>query len=158
MPPARPLEERFWEKVNRTESCWLWTGSQHPLGYGRIGVGRTIRLAHRVSYELLVGPIPDGLELDHLCRTPACVRPDHLEPVTHAENMRRGYGASGRNYRARACKSGHPWTPENTHYRKGSGSRYCRACARLNNRVQSRRRSLRRKALRLMDRSIFESA
>lgn len=88
------------EQIQRTvdidvNGCWLWRGSHGPAsnGYGRIGVGtqrqRRSRLAHRVSYELLVGPIPDGLVLDHLCGVRHCVNPDHLEPVTQKENVRR---------------------------------------------------------------------
>ena len=84
------VQERFWAKVRKTDGCWLWTGSHNGLGYGTIrSVGRKMYV-HRYSYELLVGPIPAGLELDHLCRVPGCVNPDHLEPVTHAENLRRG--------------------------------------------------------------------
>lgn len=88
-----PLEARFWPKVNKTDSCWLWTGAKTGAGYGMIrevGHGGKMLMAHRVAYELLVGPIPEGLFLDHLCRTPLCVNPAHLEPVTCRENMRRG--------------------------------------------------------------------
>ncbi len=79
----------FFAKVEFTDACWLWTASTDWYGYGWFWVGAP-RRAHRVCYEWLVGPIPAGLELDHLCRVPACVRPEHLEPVTHAENVRRG--------------------------------------------------------------------
>ena len=95
--------ERFdakWTPEPNT-GCWLWTGATTPGGYGRLTVGsqidgtrRQVR-AHRRSYERLVGPIPDGLDLDHLCRTPGCVNPEHLEPVTRRENIRRGYEARG---------------------------------------------------------------
>ena len=83
------LEERFWFKVNKTDTCWLWTGALRGDGYGKFHVKRKWVYAHRFAYELLVGPIPDGLELDHLCRIRNCVRPSHLEPVTHQENMQR---------------------------------------------------------------------
>ena len=69
--------------------CWRWTGTRDRSGYGQMKYQGRRPGAHRVSYELFVGPVPEGLELDHLCRSPECVRPDHLEPVTHAENMRR---------------------------------------------------------------------
>jgi HNH endonuclease len=88
--------ERFWSKVDRTcpGGCWLWRGQLNAWGYGHFrrtvaqGVHRTVK-AHRFAYALLVGPIPTGLTLDHLCGSRACVRPDHLEPVTNAENLRR---------------------------------------------------------------------
>lgn len=73
--------------------CWLWIGCTNPQGYGQIRIAkRVLRLAHCVSYELHIGPIGDGLELDHLCRVRCCVNPQHLEPVTHLENVRRGQG------------------------------------------------------------------
>jgi hypothetical protein len=88
--------ERFWSKVDRTGpgGCWLWLGQVNRWGYGHFrrtlapGIYRTVK-AHRFAYALLVGPIPEGLTLDHLCGRRACVRPDHLEPVTNAENLRR---------------------------------------------------------------------
>ena len=97
----RPLSVRLWAKVDKSGDCWIWTGCRIRHGYGRIsGPGRKPLLAHRVAYELTYGPIPDGLELDHLCRNPSCVRPDHLEPVTHLENVRRG--DKGKNIKAKA--------------------------------------------------------
>lgn len=89
MPPARPWRERLWEKVEKTEDCWVWTGTKLK-GYGHMGVdGKTV-LCHRLTYEDAYGPIADGLVIDHLCRNPSCVRPDHLEPVPQRENARRG--------------------------------------------------------------------
>lgn len=82
--------DRFWYRVAVTPGCWLWTGALNWDGYGCFNAGPEISSsAHRFAYRLLVGPVPDGLELDHLCRTRNCVNPDHLEPVTHAENVRR---------------------------------------------------------------------
>lgn len=86
---AVPEVDRFWSKVDRDPDCWLWLGLRNAYGYGRFFIPGGERLAHRYAYEFEVGPIPEGLTLDHLCETPACVRPDHLEPVTNAENLRR---------------------------------------------------------------------
>lgn len=126
-----PAEERFWALVEKTDTCWLWIGTRDRRGYGRFAAvwrdGKV--LAHRWAYETFVGPVPDGLELDHLCRTPACVNPAHLEPVTHAENVRRGAAAQPRPH----CRQGHEWSDENTAlYVEKSGvvRRSCRACTR----------------------------
>lgn len=88
------LEEALEAHVTQQDDgCWVWTGYRDKLGYGRFSYGEMRGMAHRAYYEAHAGPVPDGLELDHLCRNPACVRPDHLEPVTHQENIRRGYAA-----------------------------------------------------------------
>lgn len=114
--------------------CWIWTGSRQRFGYGQITVSHTEgrMLTHRLVYEGLAGPIPAGLELDHLCRVPACCNPAHLEPVTHAENVRRGEGLDngGRYWRSRTkCSKGHPYTPKNTRWTP-DGRRRCRTCVR----------------------------
>lgn len=87
------MEDRFWQIVDPTGFCWLWTGSKNQNGYGRFqphpGTNRKTSSAHRVAWELLIGPISPGYEVDHLCRIKLCVNPDHLEPVTKAENIRR---------------------------------------------------------------------
>lgn len=90
---SRPLSERFWSKVEKTDSCWLWRGAAAGGGYGHLLVDGRFVQAHRYAYETLIGPIPEGLELDHLCRVRRCVRPEHLEPVTRGENIRRGYAS-----------------------------------------------------------------
>lgn len=91
------VEQRFWAKVDRrgSDECWPWTGAKLQHGYGHLKVGESYPPAHRVAYELLVGPIPEGLQIDHLCRVRDCVNPAHLEPVTNAENGRRGRMARG---------------------------------------------------------------
>jgi hypothetical protein len=112
--------------------CWLWIGATDENGYGRFGDwqdGRTrMFLPHRISYELHVGPIPDGLVLDHLCRTPSCVNPDHLDPVRQRVNVLRGN--VGKKLERTHCSKGHEFTSENTAWvARGSGkSRRCRQC------------------------------
>jgi len=83
------VEERFWAKVDKTDTCWLWMGSKSPYGYGRVRVNRKIEVAHRLSYALNGGDLIDGLVLDHLCGVKNCVNPAHLEQVTNAENVSR---------------------------------------------------------------------
>lgn len=88
--------ERFWAQVAKTDTCWLWTGHKQQSGHGRFQPKRNgpSMSAFRFAWEELFGEVPNGFELDHLCRRPACVNPDHLEPVTHAENIRRAYAAN----------------------------------------------------------------
>jgi hypothetical protein len=86
------LTDRFWSKVDKLDDgCWLWTGACNSTGYGQWGVNGRSRSVHRVAYEALVGPIPDGLTIDHLCRVRPCCNPEHLEPVTIAENTARAH-------------------------------------------------------------------
>jgi hypothetical protein len=126
--PQTP-EERYWSKVSRGDGCWLWIAATSTGGYGRIQWGGRVLQAHRVSYELLVGPIPEGLELDHLCRNRACVNPTHLEPVTTRVNLLRGEGMSARHARATACPKGHDLSGDNVRIRP-TGGRQCVACLR----------------------------
>ena len=128
----KSLMQCFWEKVVKVESHWLWTGVTSSAGYGAIAVNRKRMMAHRFAYVTFVGPIPAGLELDHLCRVRNCVNPDHLEPVTHAENQRRM--ALARTH----CPQGHEYNAANTYVRT-NGSRQCRVCAR--ERESARRRA-----------------
>lgn len=119
-------EARFWSRVNKDgpNGCWEWTGPREPFGYGRVSSLR----AHRIAYELLVGPIPVGLTLDHLCRNPPCVNPAHLEPVTMGVNVLRGDTITGRAARQTTCKRGHPFTIV-------AGRRVCIECRRARDRV-----------------------
>lgn len=104
------------------DGCWEWTASRFRNGYGQFNS----QLAHRVIYKELVGPIPEGLDLDHLCRNRACVRPDHLEPVTRRENLIRGETSIAENVRKTHCKHGHEFTEKNIY--RWRGKRLCRIC------------------------------
>ena len=115
---------RFWTKVEKTDSCWLWRGALDRKGYGHFTIGHQTKSAHRYAYELLVGPIPEGLHIDHLCRVHNCVNPEHLEPVTTKENTRRGL----RGVLLTHCPRGHAYDERNTGW--GQRGRYCRACHR----------------------------
>lgn len=129
----KSLEERFWEKVVITgfTECWLWGGAK-TNGYGSIGYqteggGKTKHISsHRAAYQLLIGPIPDNLDLDHLCRNPGCCNPKHLEPVTHRENVLRGEGPSAKQARQTHCKRGHPLSGDNL--LPYSYGRVCKTC------------------------------
>ena len=115
--------------VQKADGCWDWGGTVHANGYGIISSGRKRMLAHRWSYEHHVGPIPDGLVIDHLCRNRKCVNPSHLEPVTGLENLRRGLGYALQNGMRRSCINGHEYTDENTYLTPGGKPR-CRQCSR----------------------------
>ena len=125
-----PMPDRFWSKVDRTDQdgCWPWLAYTNGDGYGVFNIdNRTPVRAHRVAYELLVGPIPDGLTLDHLCRNWACCNPAHLEPVPNRTNVLRGIGKTAANAAKSVCKRGHPFAGENLHITE-DGKRRCRAC------------------------------
>jgi hypothetical protein len=127
---GRSLTERLLSQVSNLggQGCWTWDGFLRK-GYGCAAdeAGRDSKV-HRMVYRLLVGPIPKGLTLDHLCRNRACVRPSHLEPVTNQENALRGFGVGVLNARKTHCLRGHEFTPENTRLRRGA--RECRQCGR----------------------------
>jgi hypothetical protein len=138
-PTASDID-RFWAKVDKSGDCWLWTAGRFKDDacgdYGAFFLGHRNHLAHRISYLLAYGPVPDGLELDHTCHDPdtcsapcphrLCVNPAHLEAVTHRENLRRGGGFVGINSRKTECRRGHPLSGANL--RVTNGKRYCQAC------------------------------
>jgi hypothetical protein len=139
-------EERFWSFVVKTESCWNWigAGAGSSRGYGRFSIridGKSRLLqAHRFSYELLVGPIPTGLEIDHLCRNRRCVNPAHLESVTAQINQHRSASVSGLNAAKTHCPRGHAYADVGRLDPNG-GKRYCRECCRLNTAAYRKRLS-----------------
>ena len=139
----RSIEQRFWSKVEKTPSCWNWIGSiQQPNkhgfggGYGRFRSAHKINdYAHRVSYELNIGPIPTGKEIDHLCRNPKCVKPAHLQCVTHRRNVLRGKSPVALNAIKTHCQAGHELKGYNLLAASlKSGKRACRACQNRRNR------------------------
>jgi hypothetical protein len=124
-----PTLERLMAKVEKAESgCWEWTAKKDARGYGQFKIDGKVRRAHQVSYELTIGPVPTGMEIDHLCRDRGCCNPEHLEAVPHEENMRRAAPFHPQRLKTH-CPKGHPYDEENT-YVKPSGSRACRACRR----------------------------
>jgi hypothetical protein len=123
---SRPIEDRFIERIKEPfdahNECWIWTGAKTGSGYGQIWLDTNRReCAHRIAYEMFVGPIPQGFHVDHLCSNRACVRPDHLGVLTRKENV------SQWNNSKTHCRNGHPYDEENT-YRKPDGERRCRVC------------------------------
>lgn len=139
-----PEEERFWAKVNKDgplwhgTACWVWTAYRNSDGYGNfLTHNRQTVKAHRWAFEQMRGPIPEELEIDHLCRNRACVNPAHLEPVIHQVNMIRGmHRLRGRTH----CANGHPFDEGNT-YHHPSGQRVCRMCQNLSlGRYRARKR------------------
>jgi len=162
MNPCSELIGRFWERVSPEPNtgCWLWVGGATARDYGTLGMpgSRKRVYAHRLSYEIHVGPIPEGLVIDHLCRQHRCCNPEHLEAVTQRENLRRGVGFPGKNARKTHCVNGHPLSGENLNKKKGRNGEYnrqCWTCQRAQNRKVSERRKRARRAKRL--RSIAEN-
>ena len=133
-------EERFWAKVQKTETCWLWTGFKTPQGYGRFWMASRLSprgqrgiMAHRYSYIQIYGAIPLELQLDHLCRNRLCVNHKHLEVVSQTINILRGDCPSAINARKTHCSRGHSYDLLNTYFTRG-GRRHCRECKRIRDR------------------------
>lgn len=141
----------LWSKVNKTETCWLWTGQLDISGYGQILRNGKLFKTHRVAYELLVGPIPEGLTLDHVkdrgCQHRSCCNPAHLEPVTNRVNILRGDSIAANNARKTHCKRGHLIDGANKQ------QRFCKTCVKAIDLRQREKRRLKRIAARLANSS-----
>lgn len=149
---ARSEIDRFADKIALTDSgCIEWIAGLYRNGYGHFHTTQTPTekardvYAHRWSYEHHVGPIPEGLSIDHLCRNRRCINPEHLEPVTHRENTLRGVGFAAVNAAKTHCVQGHRYSPTNT-YTDPLGYRHCRTCRRQVDRNRQPRRQQTRKA------------
>lgn len=156
--PGTPLEIRFWQKVKKTETCWLWTGSTYVTGYGQIRDNKKLIRAHRLSYMWAYGDIPDGIEIDHKCHNEdskclggwncvhrKCVNPNHLEATSKQENIKRGK-CGEQHSRKTHCPQGHEYNLENTileTYKETFIRRHCRICN--NDRTKKRQREKRLK-------------
>lgn len=136
------MDDRFWRKVNKTSTCWLWLGTTWD-GYGKFRRNGHTQFVHRAVYETMVGPIPSGLQIDHLCRVRNCVNPSHLEVVTQLTNIRRGTNS---NRSKTHCPKGHPYSKENTYIpRTRPNNRMCFSCKRKRERewVANKRQEVR---------------
>ncbi len=136
-----PAAIRFAAKVSQPDcnGCWNWLGRDNGQGYGAFKAGGVQYKAHRFSYEMAVGPIPDGLELDHLCRNRMCVNPAHLEPVTSRVNVLRGIAPPAANATKTHCPKGHPYDDANTWHAKSRRERVCKTCKRARNEIRRMR-------------------
>lgn len=132
---TRPAIERWAAKVDfrGAGGCWVWTASLTANGYGYFAPDhgpayKGTRIAHRFAFEHFIGPVRDGLVLDHLCRNRACVNPDHLDPVSQRENLMRGDTIPAKRAAQTHCKHGHEFTADNIYRHPTRGTRHCRAC------------------------------
>ena len=141
--PAPLTEDQIWDRVEKTETCWTWRGHIDVRGYGRASLRGRKWYAHRLVFSLANGPVPDGLELDHLCRNHSCVNPAHLEAVPHGVNVLRGLAKAAIQARTTHCRRcGGPYDRAQKHTSKKTGrehlSRTCSSCKREKDRVRWR--------------------
>ena len=138
----KTIEQRLLEKCIKpvdSDSCWQWIGARQPTGYGQLWNGTRPEQAHRISYRIYVGQIPENMEIDHKCRNPSCINPAHLEPVLHKENIYRSNTIMGINARKTSCKRGHPLEGHNLVI-SSVGTRQCRTCINMHARNAKRKR------------------
>jgi hypothetical protein len=128
MPKKNTVENVISGLLVDENGCWVHRNPNKKSGYGYVGWENKTRLVHRIVYEGMVGPVPDGLQLDHLCRNRACANPDHLEPVTQSENTRRG---AIPNLLKKECPRGHPYSGDNLYTDEKTGRRQCKECRRI---------------------------
>ena len=133
------LDKLLSNVVFASNGCWLWTKAISEGWYGVISFDGKTYKAHKILYEIIVGPVEDGLELDHLCREPSCVNPFHLEQVTHRENILRGTGCAATNAAKTHCKNGHALDGINL-YINNRGDRVCKTCKRQRDREYHKRK------------------
>ena len=142
------IAEKFWRSIQRSESCWLWAGTKTGAGYAVLATTRQYGMlyAHRWAFETFKGEIPEGCEIDHLCRVCSCVNPDHLEAVPHKINVLRGVSPMAANATKTHCPKGHLYDLLNTFW-QGPSDRVCRTCKREREIGNGRRYRARKRAL-----------
>jgi len=138
-------DEKFFEKTNKNgpmnvamgSRCWIWNGNKNDFGYGRYYFNGCVKYAHRFAYEMTIGPIPERLVIDHLCRNRLCVNPHHLELVDIATNVLRGDTIASHRKAQTHCARGHPLSDNNLRIYRGK--RYCKECQRINKNINKHR-------------------